>query len=148
MEGFTFCGVAADEVPFVVDSWARSFRDSPWAGCLSNEHYQEAQRATINDLLARGVHVCVAIPQQGDRRVCAFVAYEAPDVIHYVYTKQKFRKMGLADALIEFTAIKRGRFTFRTPASEFLLRRGFVWTPIPARVTCWRPPGVPHVDAP
>ena len=140
MEGFKLVPAEADEIPFIVDAWARSFRDSPWAGCISNEHYQEAQRATINDLLARGARATVAVPTEGPRRVCGFVAFEAPDIIHYVYTKRWARKRGLANSMISFAAPNGGRFSFRTPSSEFLLRRGFKWNPIPARVTTWKPP--------
>lgn len=137
MIGVKFVPVEADEIPFVVDAWVRSFRDSPWAGCISNDRYQEVMRERVNDLLARGVRVVVAVPEEGKRRVFGFIATEAPDIIHYVYVKKSVRKLGLASRLVAECAATSGRFTFRTPASDFLFRRNYTWTPVPARVTIW-----------
>lgn len=142
MLGYNFSLMQPDEVKFIVDSWVRSFRDSPWAGCIANDQYQEVMRGTVNGLLARGVRVVVATTAEGPRRVCGYIATEAPDLIHYIYVKNGSRKLGLANELLKHGP-QMGRLTFRTPASEFLLKRGFSWTPVPARLTEWRPPGVP-----
>lgn len=141
MQGYNFLPMQPDETKFVVDSWVRSFRDSPWAGCIANDRYQEVMRETVNSLLARGVRVIVAIPSEGPRRVCSYIATEAPDLVHYIYTKNGSRKLGLAAELLAKYGPPTGRLTFRTPASEFLLRRGFTWTPVPARLTDWFPEG-------
>ncbi len=137
MQGVAFDKAAPDEIKFIVDAWVRSFRDSPWAGCIGNDKYQEVMRERVNGLLARGVQCTVAFPDivgEGPRRLLGFVATEQPDLLHYIYVKRGARRMGLASRLIEEYAPHRGRFTFRTPASDMLFRRGYVWTPVPARL--------------
>jgi hypothetical protein len=91
-------------------------------------------RERVNSLLARGVRVTVAFPVEGPRRVLGYIATESPDIAHYVYVKNGSRRLGLASRLISEYARDAKRFTFRTPASDMLFRRGFIWTPVPARL--------------
>lgn len=127
-----------DEVRFILDAWARSYRDSPWSGTITNDKYAEISRWTITALVARGAQVLVAIPEVGPRRVVGFVCYEKPDVLHYVYVKQSFRGRGVARLLVDAAKFglgtkTPGRFTHRTRASGWLLEDGWRFDPVSAR---------------
>ena len=68
--------MALDEQPLVVDAWVRSFRDSPYAGCIGNDHFQAAQRRTVEDILLRPeTRALVAIAPGPTKRVMGFVVF-------------------------------------------------------------------------
>lgn len=151
-----FDAPTADEMKLVFDSWANSFRKSPWAGCIPNNLYDQVSREVARSILDRGARVIVAVtPIAGRedefpavRRVMGYSVSE-PDrnVLHWLYVKDGpagngYRRLGVGRALLEQTvkAFDPDRpfvYTFRTRASERFLNgesRRFIWDPVPARV--------------
>jgi GNAT superfamily N-acetyltransferase len=133
--------LAQGEQPFVLDGWIRSWRTSPWAGCIANNLVWAATRDTIAGLALRGANIDVAVSRGTDtERLVGFVCYEKPDVVHYLFVKRRgFRGLGigrqlLAHAQSALGLAEPGRFTHRTTASKMLLDLGWTWDPIPARV--------------
>ncbi len=138
----TFDTPRPDELPLVYDAWARSFRKSPWAGCIPNRLYDSVSRAGIDDILNRGARVIVAVVELegGARRVMGYVVAE-PDwaVLHWLYVKEAYRGMGVGRALLErvtaeFPPGHDRTYTYRTPASAKFLGSGWDHDPVPARV--------------
>lgn len=147
----------ADEFKFVKDSWANSFRKSPWAGVIPNHLYDQVSRETIRSILDRGALVLVAVtPIAGReeefpavRRVMGYSVSE-PDknVLHWLYVKAGpaglgYRGLGIGRALLEETTKmftdgpRPWTYTFRTRASQKFLAnslREWRWDPVPARV--------------
>lgn len=127
-----------EELPLIYDSWIRSFRNSPYAGCVVNDIWYETMKHTLDAVLPKA-RVIVALP--GDdaiRRVIGYVVVEKPNIIHYIYVKQKFRGLGVAAQLLEAATAaleaSSGYYTFRTPASKWLESRGWKHNPTPARL--------------
>lgn len=133
----------ADELVLIFDSWARSFRKSPWAGCIPNHLYDQVSRACITELLTRGAKVIVAVAEleDGGRRVMGYSVSEPEDgVLHYLYVKHDYRLPGspvetalLAETTRAFAPDKPRRYTHKTVALSRLLR-GWEHDPVPARV--------------
>lgn len=123
--GLVFRPVAPDELSFVLDSWLKSYRGSPWAGVLRNNRYFEETRGTIEDLLARGAKLNACVVEE-TQRIVGFICNESKDLqacIHYVYVKDPYRRLGVAKELVR-QATEGSRFvfyTFRTRASKFIL---------------------------
>lgn len=143
----TFDSPRPDEFPLIFDSWARSFRKSPWAGCIPNHLYDQVSRATINDILNRGARVIVAVQEvEGGRRVMGYSVSEpeVPGVLHWLFVKRDYRGFGVGSALLDetvrdwpLTPPRRWSYTHRTAASNRFLARyphQFHWDPVPARV--------------
>ena len=140
----TFSSPAADEWPLVFDSWARSYRKSPFAGCIPNNLYDEVSRASFNDIIARpGARVVVATTElpEGGRRVMGYaVAEPHRNCLHWVFVKQAYRRLGVGRALVnEVTkdfAPGDKFYTHRTPSSSKFLRErdGWTWADAIARV--------------
>lgn len=127
----------AEEFAFVFDSWARSFRRSPWAGCIPNHLYDAVSRECAKGIIDRpDARVVLAVAPGDDRRVMGYYVAE-PGVLHWLYVKAAFRGMGIGRALLEHaTADVPGEwtYTFRTRASAGFLGDRFRWDPVAARV--------------
>lgn len=127
----------ADEYPLVFDAWARSFRKSPWAGCIPNHLYDSVSRTTISEILNRGAVVTVAYEElpEGGRRVMGYAVTE-PGVLHWVFVKRDYRGLGVGTALLRESCPGEEPmlYTHRTRASAGFLGRRFTHDPSPARV--------------
>ncbi len=138
---FEITTVAADEMPFIYDAWIKSFRVSPWAGCVRNDQFESVQRATIQGILSRGalIHVALAPRVEGvftERRVMGFICTEPGlETLHYLYVKSDYRKHGIGKALL--AAATGGwftpRYSHRTRGSA-ILPKIWRWDPVVARV--------------
>jgi ribosomal protein S18 acetylase RimI-like enzyme len=129
-----------DEFPFIFDSWANSFRRSPWAGCVPNHLYDAVSREAARGILDRpGTRVLCAFPE-GVRRIMGYSVSEPErGVLHWLYVKSDFRRLGvgrllLTETLAAFNPDVDWRYTFRTRASAAFLGDLFRWDPSLARV--------------
>lgn len=134
----------ADEFSFVFDSWANSFRKSPWAGCVPNRLWDSVSRATAGEILDRGARVIVAHKElpDGKRRVAGYSVSE-PGILHWLYVKRDYRGVGVGRALLVETArtFPAGPrvYTHRTAASAKFLGSSWRWDPVSARVLKAKP---------
>jgi GNAT superfamily N-acetyltransferase len=115
-----FRPMVPDDVPFIKDSWLKSFRDSPWAGCVSNNMYTEVYNDTVEQLWGRGAEVWVACAAHDHAKILGWICVEAVPggrATHYLYIKDPYRRKGLASSLLEKFG---GRFyTFRTRSAQY-----------------------------
>ncbi len=132
-----FDAPTADEFPLVFDAWARSFKKSPWAGCVPNHLWDSVSRAMASEIINRGAEVtvaCIDLPE-GGRRVMGYAVTE-PGVLHWLFVKRDYRGMGVGRALLAQSCPGDGamKYTCRTRASTGFLGSRFSWDPVPARV--------------
>jgi GNAT superfamily N-acetyltransferase len=112
-----------------------------------NKDWDSVSRNTIGEILDRGARVVVAVVDLdgGGRRVLGYsVSEPAHAVLHWLYVKDTYRRMGVGRALLAETlrslepgGAPRWEYTHRTPSSEPFFRAcGFRLThnPVPARV--------------
>lgn len=120
-----------DDVAFVMSNWLRSFRNTPWAGCVPNHLFYDTYRVAVEQLIARGATIEVA---ELHGRLVAFVASEtSPDglcIIHAGYSKDPFVAMRPLEQLIDRApGTKPGLYSFRTPQLERALDRNWRHAP-------------------
>ncbi len=121
------CFRAATEAdaPLLLDSWMRSFRKSQ--GHVPGPIYAVFQREKVLRLLGRSaVSVLVACNPEDASQVFAYAASERRGgilVLHYLYTKHAFRRMGIGTLLLRRLEALGCHYTHRTPAGERLARR-------------------------
>lgn len=99
------------EINFVYHSWLRSFRsDSTFYRTIPREIFFENHRKRLYRLLDRS-HCIVANPRDHPDIIVAYIVWELPEegnaVIHYIYVKSDYRKMGLARLLVDVAAAGR-----------------------------------------
>jgi GNAT superfamily N-acetyltransferase len=135
--------VAAD-MPLVVGSWLDSFRTAHAAGLIAMDDWRAVMEPQIEKLLARpGAVVFVAHRPGEDAEhradLYGWIAAE-PDIalVHYVYVKHSYRRMGLARGLLGAAGIKLAEpfeFSCKTAVVRELQRKipRARWNPLAAR---------------
>lgn len=91
------------DMPFILDSWQRSFSRSPFAGVVPNSKWMETARTLVSALLARGAKLVVACNPEDEDQILGWACAEEDDrkcVVHYVYVKDPYRKDGLSTELL------------------------------------------------
>lgn len=143
-----------EEFALIYDSWAASFRKSPWAGCVPNSLWDQVSRACALELLNRG-RVIVAVQElepvvlenssgrlvHPPRRVMGYSVSE-PGCLHWLYVKRDYRGIGvgrqlLAETTRDWTPASKQyvwEYTHRTHSSAAFLGKGWLWNPVSARV--------------
>lgn len=107
----------------VFDSWLKSWRTSKFAGVIPNNLYFEVQRTLIEDLINRGAKVFIAHPTDLPDVILGWACGEEKEgktVLHYLYTKDPFLGMGVADKLLaSLPGAKPGFITHRLQGKEY-----------------------------
>lgn len=124
----------------MLDSWARSFRGSDYAGTVPNHLWFATVRETVASLISRSAKL-EAVVVGG--RVWAWLCYEhkrsgeATDcVLHFGYTKDPFRRQGLMRQLVNraLEGCDGGVFyTHRTRHSKYMVPKSACFAPEIAR---------------
>lgn len=91
--------IAADERNLVLSSWVRSGSRSDLARLGDREDYHAWQEAFAKRVLRDGT-VLVAEIASSPGELAGWIAY-AGVVLHFVYVKQVYRRMGVARRLLE-----------------------------------------------
>jgi GNAT superfamily N-acetyltransferase len=99
-----------DDMGFVLDAWRRSYEGSPAVRGCEREHYRIEMTRAIRRLCDRA-EVRIACDPADEDTIVGFVAFTGNE-LHYAYTKQDFRGMGVAKQLLEGAHIDA--YTFRS----------------------------------
>lgn len=143
------------DVAFVMANWLRTWRTSPWAGCIANDEYHDVTRRAIEQLIARGAKIRVAeVPGSAvvtgvDRaqgqvdiavrpaRLAAFLCHEVTadgrTVAHAGFSKDPYLGLRPLERLAaEMPGSPPVLVTFRTPAlTRALDSAGLPWRHAP-----------------
>lgn len=91
------------DVPFITNSWLKSFRDGAWVRGIPNKLYYYYHRRLIAELMDRSV-VLVLCETRDEDQIVGWVCAERTDqalLVHYVYVKRDFRGHGFASKLMQ-----------------------------------------------
>lgn len=134
----------ADELKFVLDSWSNSFKKSKYAGCIPNNLWASVSRTSITQLLSRqlcDVLVALSPTSDGSRGLVMGYIVGEPGILHWVYTKKNFRRLGIGKTLLaaltknwDVQLKKFPRYTHKTDCADRFLPPGWKHDPIPSRV--------------
>ena len=107
-----------DDIKFIMSSWKRSWRVSPWAGVVRNDEYYDSIRSTIDGLIARGSVLRVACLSDRPERILGWICYEVLSdgfcCVHYIYVKDPFIPLRVGAQLLDSAdGTKPGLYTFR-----------------------------------
>jgi len=105
-----------DDDGFIYATWLRSYRfGSRFAKGINNTTFFREHTKIIKYILDKKTTRCLIACLSDDPKVilgyCVFEVGESP-VIHYVYVKEAFRKMGIATRLAESTNLDWCKITY------------------------------------
>lgn len=90
---------AVDAGPFVFSSWLKSHRNEGDNKHMANDVYFARMQHRINSLLHRSATIVAHNPDDAGQ-IYGWMCFEGPPpVIHYVYVKYPFRRLGVARRL-------------------------------------------------
>jgi len=90
-----------DDYSFVFSSWLRSYRQAFPVRNMPSQLYYDKQKQIIEYILSRAdIHIACNVEDHG--QIFGWVCFESRPIhtIHFVYTKQPYRQMGIANALL------------------------------------------------
>jgi ribosomal protein S18 acetylase RimI-like enzyme len=124
-----------NDVPFIFNSWLKSYRDSSTAKLVSNtvffsEHHKLIERIVKHNPVILAVND--ADPTQIYGYICAGVT-EGIFTLHYIYVKHNFRNLGIGKALLnafEHDLATAGIYTHHTKiADKIASKYNFLYHP-------------------
>ena len=98
-------GVEAGDLPFIYNSWLKSYRDSPAVRSVPNSIYFAEHHNNLEGILSSALtEVWVACDAEDESNIRGYVVVEHEgdcEVVHWVYVKQPYRQSGVARALLK-----------------------------------------------
>jgi hypothetical protein len=92
------------DIPFISNSWVKSFRNGAFVRGIPNELYYRYHRRIVSELLQKSL-VAVLCERQDEDQIVGYVVAERSEegalLVHYVYVKHDFRKTGFAKSMID-----------------------------------------------
>lgn len=123
------------DVPFIFNSWLKSYRGANSVKNITNPVYFEFQHKAIEKILQRS-QVYVLCSPDDNSQVFGYIVCEKVEeipVLHYAYVKYAFRGMGLCKLLMSHANLDKqigGFYTHETHSSNKLLKDSkFVYNP-------------------
>lgn len=96
-------GLAASDEAFVLSSWLKSYRDGALVRHIPNTIYYDNHHELVKGLLKNGTTMVACDPEAPDI-LYGYINFEVSVsnelLIHYVYIKHSFRKMGVMTAML------------------------------------------------
>jgi GNAT superfamily N-acetyltransferase len=125
----------------VVSAWVRSYRDADTAGFVQVDDWPAVMSDQVRKALARpDVVATVAYETEDTERLADLYGFivadvvETPPLVYYVFTKQAYRRLGIARGLFAAIGVDPARafnYVCSTPAVSQLRRKIPMarWTP-------------------
>lgn len=124
------------DLPFVYNSFLKSYRDSPTVSAVPNTMYYEGQHALVERLLLRpACKLLMAVSREDQTQIFGYALAEILPypVMHWIYVKHPFRSFGIGKALEDafFKGEDKVFYTHRLKTTERLLknRANYVFNP-------------------
>jgi GNAT superfamily N-acetyltransferase len=111
-----FREIQETDLPFVFNSWLKSYRNSKEGKLLKNDQYFLEQKNRIEALLEWS-KVVVASDPEDEWHVFGYAVatqVQGTSILHYVYVKQPFRKLGIGKALVNAVSEPNAPAVFTT----------------------------------
>lgn len=92
-----------DDIPFLTNSWLESYRHSPQIRGVPNSVYFYYHHKVLEELLTRCTVLVCCYPDRPSQ-ILGYICAELFDtalVVHYVYVKKTFRKLGIGKSLVQ-----------------------------------------------
>lgn len=131
MADFVLRAARGEDLPFIFNSFLKSYRDAPAVSGVPNTLYYDGQHALIERLLKDGKAI-VACATDDPEQIMGY-GIGGASVIHWIYVKHPFRGFGIGKALegaLVGQAPEQVFYTHRVKATDRLVRnRPYTFNP-------------------
>jgi len=121
-----------EDLSFIYSTWLNSFYYDSWTKSIRKSVYFNNYKKVLDRLLNETV-ISIACLIEDDSVILGYMVSE-PEIIHYVYVKEAFRKMGIAKSLAKelFDDEKGFEFTHKTRQvlPMIINKKQYVFNPI------------------
>ncbi len=119
----------AEDLPFILNSWLKRYRDAISVRLVTDRVYYEKQNFVIKKILAaEGLRVLVACDPQDENLIYGYTVGEflSDDwcLVHWTYCKGPFRKFGIGKSLVDqlIGTANKVQYTHKTHLVDFLFK--------------------------
>lgn len=92
----------AQDINFIFNSWLKSYRNSDFAKKIPNDVYFSEHKEKITAILTNSTVLVACNPDTPSQIFGYLVMSQEPvTVLHYVYVKYPYRKLGIARRMVE-----------------------------------------------
>lgn len=116
-----------EDIPFILNSWLKRYRDAISVRLVTDRVYYEKQHQVIRAILGKvGLGIFVACSQEDEDQIYGYVVGETLSdkwlIIHWVYVKGPFRRFGIAKDLMKrvLGGFEEIHYSHKTHLIEFL----------------------------
>jgi GNAT superfamily N-acetyltransferase len=125
-----------EDIPFIFSSWLRSFREQGYlARAVPNTIYYQNHHQILQKLVKRS-KVYIACNSNDVSQIYGYIVGEYIEnalVIHYLYVKHSFRKLGVGKALFNSfdhdTSLAACCSHLTKPVEKFLMKYNVIYHP-------------------
>ena len=122
-----------EDLPYILDTFARSYRQAP---CAEGLGHRQVRELLVRYLLDPAWATTILADDEVPDEILAFVVWKTPSTIAWIQTKGPYKRRGLATKLLTTIGAHRGR-AIRTP-----------FVPSPAACRALRSKGWPLLHRP
>lgn len=96
------------DLGFLRDPWVQEMRHSPWSRGVPDDVYFPEMKAFVGRVLRRS-YTLIACNPEDPTHVFGFVTFERPNVVHWIYVKRAYQRVGLGQALLDAAKLAGGK---------------------------------------
>ncbi len=129
MENWKVRKANPDDISFIYATWLKSYHYDSWTRSIAKSVYFDNYKLVIDRLLNQS-EVLVACHPTDENVILGYCVFE-PNLIHYMFIKEAFRRFGIATDLIKKAGVKESAtITHKTQmAIPILRRKDFIFNP-------------------
>lgn len=90
------------DLDFIYATWLNSFHYDSWTKSIRKSIFFDHYSKVITNLI-KDATIIVACLKDEENVICGYIVSEKPNLIHYLYVKEVFRKLGIANDLYEYS---------------------------------------------
>lgn len=98
------------DIPFIFKSWLVNFRASNYLeDIIDHDIYFEFHKRLVEKILSDSICLLAANPED-ESQVFGYIAYrkiKGLNILHYIYVKAPYRRLGIAEFLLDFVFEKK-----------------------------------------
>jgi len=129
-DALTLRALDPSDLAFIFNSWLKSYRDSSFGKSISNPMYFRQHHHVIDKLIGR-TEIILAVNQDDPKQIYGYVCMERRGpipILHYLYVKQPYRKLGIARQLFALLPDDPFIYTHESPVVSKFSQKG-VYSP-------------------